>query len=93
VGELSRFSLWAAERRIKGWRGSATWRAAHFTTARELWQLFRDAGAAEISARYGLYLPPWGRSALLSRAKAIEGVGRPLGALGAAFVVTRAEVG
>jgi hypothetical protein len=49
--------------------------------------------AAEMSARYGLYLPPWGRSALLSRADAIERLGRRLGLLGAAFVVARAEVG
>jgi ubiquinone/menaquinone biosynthesis C-methylase UbiE len=92
VGELARFGLWSAQRRIKGWRGSATWRTAHFTTAGELQQLFRDAGAADITARYGLYLPPWGTSALLSRADAIERLGRRLGPLGAAFVVARAEV-
>jgi len=92
VGELARFSLWAAERRIKGWRGSPTWRAAHFTTAGELRRLFGDAGAREVTTRYGLYLPPWGASPLVDRAAAIERLARPLAALGAAFVVARAEV-
>jgi ubiquinone/menaquinone biosynthesis C-methylase UbiE len=92
VGELVRFSLWAAQRRIKGWRGSATWRSAHFTTAGELRRLFRDAGARAVQTRSGLYLPPWAVPALVRRAEAIERLGRPLGALGAAFVVARSEV-
>ena len=91
VGELARYSLWAAQRRIKGWHGSATWRSAPFPTAGELRRLFRDAGAAALRTRYGVYLPPWGGSALVRRAEAVERLGRPLGALGAAFVVARAE--
>ena len=93
VGELARCSLWAAQRRVKGWLGSATWRSAHFTTAGELRRVFRNAGATAVCARYGLYLPPWGIPALVSRSEAIEWLGRPLGALGAAFVVVRVEVG
>jgi len=93
LGELARYSLWAAQRRITGWRGSATWRQAHFATAGELRRLFRNAGASAVSARYGLYLPPWDAPALFGRAEAIERLGRPLGALGAAFVVARAEAG
>ena len=92
VGELARHSLWAAARRIKGWHGSETWRSAHFTTARELQGLFRDAGASAVRTRNGLYLPPWNVPAFVRRAEVIERLGRPLGALGAAFVVTRAEV-
>lgn len=91
VGELARRSLWAAQRRVRGWRGSRTWRQAHFATAGELRQLFHNAGATAVSARYGLYLPPWDVAAFVSRAEAIERLGRPLGALGAAFVVARAE--
>ena len=93
VGELARYSLWAAERRIKGWRGSTTWRQAHFTTACELRRLLRNAGATVVTARYGLYLPPWDEPWLVRRADAIERLGRPLGALGAAFVVARTEAG
>ena len=92
VGELARHSLWAAARRIKGWHGSETWRSAHFTTARELQGLFRDAGASAVRTRNGLYLPPWNVPAFVRRAEVIERLGRPLGALGAAFVVARAEV-
>ncbi|HEU0246652.1 MAG TPA: methyltransferase domain-containing protein [Gaiellaceae bacterium] len=92
VGELARHSLWAAERRIKGWRGSPTWRSVHFTTADELRRLLRDAGATAVRSRYGMYLPPWGVPALVCRAEAIERLGRPLGPLGAAFVVVRADV-
>ena len=92
VGELARISFWAAQRRVKGWRGSTTWRSAHFTTAGALRRLFRDAGARAVRTRYGLYLPPWGLPALVRRAEAIERLGHPLGALGAAFVAARAEV-
>jgi len=91
VGELNRFSLWAAQRRVKGWRGSKTWKAAHFTTAGELRRLFRAAGAATVTARYGLYLPPVDRPAIVARAGALERAGRVLGPLGAAFVAARAE--
>lgn len=91
VGELGRLSLWAAQRRVKGWLGSATWRSARFTTAGELRRLFLDAGAETVVSRYGLYLPPWDVRALARRAEAFERLGRPLGALGAAFVVSRAE--
>jgi SAM-dependent methyltransferase len=61
VGELARYSLWAAQRRVNGWRGSATWRSAHFITAGELRQLFRDAGATAIRNRtndLGIKSPP-----------------------------------
>lgn len=93
VGELARCSLWAAERRVKGWLGSPTWRSAHFTSARELRSLFREAGATVVRSRYGLYLPPWDVAVLARQAEAIERLGRPLGPLGAAFVAVRAEVG
>jgi hypothetical protein len=53
VGELARVSLWAAQRRIKGWRGSATWRSAHFTSAGPTSSEQGDpwSPAAQISAR------------------------------------------
>jgi len=91
IGELGRLSVWAAQRRIKGWRGSATWRAARFSTAGELERLFRRAGAARVTSRYGLYLPPIDHPAVVGRAEAWERFGRALGPLGAAFVAVRAE--
>lgn len=36
IGELGRRSSWAAYRRIRGWLGHPTWRAARFRTAFEL---------------------------------------------------------
>jgi len=91
IGELARFSLWTAQRRLKGWRGSRTWKTAHFTTAGELRRLFVRAGASSIETRHGLYLPPWPHSPFVGRAETFERLGRPLGALGAAFVVAAAE--
>jgi hypothetical protein len=91
LGELARFSLWAAQRRLKAWRGSRTWRAARFTTAGELRRLLREAGASNVETCYGLYLPPWQLRPLTARADLIERLGRPLHALGAAFVVAVAR--
>ena len=91
IADLARFSLWAAQRRLKGWRGSSTWRRARFLTAAELRRLFVGAGASSVTTRYGLYLPPWQAPVLLQRAETIERLGRPLGPLGAAFVAARAE--
>jgi ubiquinone/menaquinone biosynthesis C-methylase UbiE len=89
--ELARYSLWAAQRRLKGWRGSATWRAAHFTTAGELRRLFTEAGAASVTTRYGLYLPPLDVRAVVERGEAIERLARPLRVAGAGFVVALAR--
>jgi ubiquinone/menaquinone biosynthesis C-methylase UbiE len=91
LGELARFSLWAAERRVKGWRGSATWKAARFTTAGELERLLLAAGATTVASRYALYLPPVDHPALVGRADVLERIGRSLGPVGAAFVALRAE--
>lgn len=91
VGELARYSLWAAQRRLKGWRGSSTWRNAHFTTAGELRELLERAGAANVETRHGLYLPPWSNRALVTRAATIEKLAQRLGPLGAAFVAARGE--
>ena len=33
IGELGRWSLWALQRRVRGWLGNLTWRAAGFRTA------------------------------------------------------------
>lgn len=93
VGELSRYSLWAARRRVMGWRGSVSWRSAHFTTAGELRRLFEQGGADSVTTRYGLYLPPWNRGLLVAQAPAIERLGVRFGACGAGFVVARADRG
>jgi ubiquinone/menaquinone biosynthesis C-methylase UbiE len=91
IADLARFSLWSAQRRLKSWRGSPTWRQARFLTARELRRLLAGAGASSVSTRYGLYLPPWPVPVLLHHAATIERLARPLGPFGAAFVVASAE--
>jgi ubiquinone/menaquinone biosynthesis C-methylase UbiE len=41
IGDLGRWNVWAAKRRLKGWFGSTLWRAAHVTTVNELCELSR----------------------------------------------------
>lgn len=41
IGELGRWSLWSAHRRIRGWFGDPTWRTAKFRTAAGLSKLVR----------------------------------------------------
>ena len=44
IGDLGRWSAWAARRRVKAWLGSKLWRSAHFSTAPGLSRLVRRAG-------------------------------------------------
>jgi len=65
VGELGRYSTWAALRRIKGWLGSPVWRAAQFRSAAELKQLAQEASLTDISVFGAIYYPPLGYAARL----------------------------
>jgi ubiquinone/menaquinone biosynthesis C-methylase UbiE len=65
IGELGRWNLWAAKRRIKGWFGSATWRAAKFRTAYELERLVVGSGLELIATRGAIFYPPCGSAAAL----------------------------
>jgi ubiquinone/menaquinone biosynthesis C-methylase UbiE len=60
LGELGRWSLWAAVRRVRGWLGSATWAAARFRSAGELRALARQAGLSVTAVRGAVYYPPIG---------------------------------
>lgn len=44
LGELGRWSLWAAIRRLRGWPGSTTWKVARFRTAADLRALAEASG-------------------------------------------------
>jgi ubiquinone/menaquinone biosynthesis C-methylase UbiE len=92
LAELGRYSLWAAWRRAKGWRGSDTWKDAHFFTPGELAALLRRAGAANVRTRAAAYLPPGAPSWLHARAASLERRARRLGSLGAAFSLARGEM-
>jgi SAM-dependent methyltransferase/nucleoside phosphorylase len=65
IGELGRWNLWAAKRRIKGWFGSATWQAAKFRTAHELERLVMSAGLDLTATRGAIFYPPDGAAAAL----------------------------
>lgn len=67
LGELGRWSLWAALRRLRGWFGSSTWKAARFRTATELRALAEQADLSVTAIRGAVYYPPVG---LLARALA-----------------------
>lgn len=89
IGEMGKWNLWAARRRLRGWLGSKTWRAATFRTARQLCRLVRAArlGGEQISG--AIFFPPW-----LPFARMLAPCDAALGqrtTLGAAFVAVRSR--
>jgi 2-polyprenyl-3-methyl-5-hydroxy-6-metoxy-1,4-benzoquinol methylase len=60
LGELGRLGPWAAIRRVRGWLGSPTWKAARFRTAAELGALAGQAGLSVTHVRGAVYYPPVG---------------------------------
>lgn len=67
IGELGRWSLWAAIRRVHGWLGSSTWANAHFRSASQLRGLLARQGLDRIETRGAIYYPPWGVAAKIMR--------------------------
>ncbi|MBI1260605.1 MAG: methyltransferase domain-containing protein [Rhizobiales bacterium] len=65
VGELGRYSSWAAIRRVKGWLGSPVWRRARFRSAAEFRSLASDAGLVDVSVKGAVFYPPSGLAARL----------------------------
>lgn len=85
LGELGRWNFWAMRRRVRGWLGSATWKAARFRTASELRALAKGAGLSVTAIRGAIYYPPVG---LLARLLApIDSQLGRLTTFGAAFIV------
>ena len=81
LGELGRWSAWAAVRRVRGWRGSSTWKAARFRTPHELRALARQAGLSVTALRGAVYYPPLDLAArLLASADPWLGRVTPFGA-------------
>jgi ubiquinone/menaquinone biosynthesis C-methylase UbiE len=58
IGELGRFNLWSAVRRVRGWLGSSVWRRARFRTGRELRALVEAAGLSAERACGAIFYPP-----------------------------------
>lgn len=89
LGELGRFSVWAAERRVRGWLGAGTWRRARFWSRSEFAALARGAGLQVADVRGSVFFPP---SGLAARVLApFEPLLTRLRAPGAAFLALRAE--
>lgn len=87
VGDLHKWSSWAARRRIRGWLGATLWRDATFRTARDLASSMRDAALHVEDVRGAIFFPPWTPAARLMAPFDLD-----LGTLttfGAAFVAVR----
>jgi ubiquinone biosynthesis O-methyltransferase len=65
IGELGRWSTWAAARRVRAWLGSRLWRRGRFWTANRLRNLAEQAGFGVNSVRGAIYFPRWGFAARL----------------------------
>lgn len=65
IGELNRWSLWAAQRRIRGWFGHRTWRNVKFRSKSDLRHLAGAAGLRAIALRGAVHYPPCGAMARL----------------------------
>jgi SAM-dependent methyltransferase len=59
IGELGKWSIWAAARRVRAWFGSQLWRRGRFRTASELRSLANDAGLVPAVVRGSIYYPRW----------------------------------
>jgi ubiquinone biosynthesis O-methyltransferase len=57
IGELGKWSTWAAARRIRAWLGSQLWRRGRFRTANELRNLAEQAGLMVEDVRGAVYYP------------------------------------
>jgi 2-polyprenyl-3-methyl-5-hydroxy-6-metoxy-1,4-benzoquinol methylase len=89
LGELGKWSAWAAWRRVRSWAGATTWRTARFWSAAELRSLVRGAGLVPRAERGAAFYPPLGAAARI-----LEPVDPYLGRatrFGAAFVAIAAR--
>jgi len=57
IGELHKWSSWAAQRRMRAWFGSALWRRGRFRTAAELRRLALASGLDVETVRGAVYYP------------------------------------
>jgi ubiquinone biosynthesis O-methyltransferase len=88
IGELGKWSTWAAARRLRAWCGSPLWRQGRFRTAAELRRLARAAGLEPAAVRGAIYYP---RMAFLARSmQVLDDRFSRLTTLGAAFIAMSA---
>lgn len=88
IGELGRWSTWAAARRVRAWLGSPLWRQARFRTVAELRACAEQAGLQVECQRGAVFYP---RIAVAARLLApLDGWLGRLTTFGAAFIAISA---
>ena len=88
IGELGKWSLWAAVRRLRAWFGSQLWRRGRFRTASELRSLASDAGLTPGPVHGSVYYPRWKWAARLLASH--DAASSRLTTFGAAFLALTA---
>jgi ubiquinone/menaquinone biosynthesis C-methylase UbiE len=89
IGDLGKWSLWAASRRMRGWFGAGMWNAARFRSASELRALVQAAKLRVEHVSGAVYYP---RSRLIATLMApIDPLLGELTTFGAAFVAVQAN--
>lgn len=88
IGELNKWSAWAAGRRLRAWLGSALWQRGRFRTPDELRTLVRNAGLEPGTVTGAIYYPRSARAARLMRRFDVQ-LGH-LTTIGAAFLALAA---
>ena len=89
VGDLGRWSAWAARRRAKAWLGSKLCQSAHFSTATGLSHLVERAGLIVEDVRGSVYYPPIG--VLAGPLALLDRCFGSITTVGAAFIVLAAR--
>jgi ubiquinone biosynthesis O-methyltransferase len=89
IGELGKWSTWAAGRRLRAFLGSPLWRRGRFRTAIELRKLAEEAGLKVNTARGAVYYPRWGVAARVL--SSVDPVLSRLTTIGAGFVALSAD--
>lgn len=90
IGELGRWSPWAAKRHLGGLLGNSRWKHARFWTPRSLERLTRDAGLKPVGRGSAVFYPPSATLGRLFRPLERRLAGCPT-ALGAAFIAVAAD--
>jgi SAM-dependent methyltransferase len=89
IGELGACSVWALQRRVRGWLGDSLWQRARFWTPTRLRAQVERVGLVPERVVGGLRMPPSERLAWLM--PAVDRRTSWLGTIGAAFVLVRAR--
>lgn len=87
IGDLGRWSFWAARRRVRGWLGHSLWRAARFRTGGVLAGLIEGAGLVASPPVGAIFYPPW--TWLARRMARFDSWLGARTTIGAAFIVAR----